>query len=112
MKNEHTNTVEDIQANIDDITQSISQLIIKQNKLKKALLDIDNSDQSEVCRSNQTRVKESKNNDLKIGDLVRITSKHKGRYGKIGKIMRYKGTTQYKVNIVITLLTQAEIAAR
>ena len=112
MKNKSINSADNIQANIDEITQSIGQLIIKQNKLKKALLDIERSNQSEVRRSTQTRVKIPKNNDLKIGDTVRITSKHKGRYGKIGKITGYKGTTQYKVDIVLTSSTEAEIAAR
>ena len=113
MKDNSKKSIENLQSDIDDITKSINLLIIERLQLKKTLLDKEVSDSKEIRRSNRTSVTRHKNKDLNVGDLVRITSNHKGRRGKVGRISGYKGSTQYKVDIIVACSSvEAEEAAR
>ena len=99
-----TDTIDEIQNNIEELTKCINKLIIEQNKLKKAI-----KRQSRQQRQSQTECTTHShsggtNKQFKIGDRVRINSSHKNRKGSIGHIKSFRGSTQ----VVITSSQEAE----
>ena len=104
MKNKTTKQIED--NNISDIEESILAindqlrlLFIEQNKLQRAL-------KSQQQRESTPRVGPTRNkgNTPKIGDRVRVNSKHKNRQGCIGTVTGLRGKTQ----VIVTSSSEAE----
>ena len=99
-----TNTINDIQNNIEELTKCINQLIIEQNKLKKELKRQSRQQrQSQAGSASRSHIGATRK-QLKIGDRVRINSSHKNRNGSIGHIKSFRGSTQ----VVITSSQEAE----
>ena len=97
--------IDEIQNNIKELTKCINQLIIEQNKLKKALNRQSCQQQQPVQTECTTRSHiGATKKQLKIGDRIGINSSHKNRKGNIGHIKSFRGSTQE----VITSSQEAE----
>ncbi len=106
MKN-NDNNIKQLQNNINEITEHLKALFIKQEKLYKAI----KKENKKKKNSPDSTKKHSKrdNRTLSIGTKVQVTSNHKNRKGTIGTITGYRGTTQY---LVTTTSSQAEEEAQ
>ena len=93
------NNTNDLEESIQAINDQLRLLFIEQQKLQKAL-------QEQQHRNSTPRVGVKKNpkTTLKIGDRVRVNSRHKNRKGCIGTITGYRGKTQ----VIVTSSTEAE----
>ena len=106
MKN-NDNNIEQLQDNINEITENLKALFIEQEKLYKAI----KKENKKKTNSPESTKKHNKRNNgtLPIGTKVQVTSNHKNRKGTIGTITGYRGTTQY---LVTTASSHAEAEAQ
>ena len=93
------NSISDIEESILAINDQLRLLFIKQDKLQRAL-----KAQQQRKSTPQVGLTKDKGNTPRIGDRIRVNSKHKNRQGCIGTITGYRGKTQ----VIVTSSSEAE----
>ena len=96
-------TAEEIRAEIQHNITVISRALRHIKLDQKRLINTHKRIEEEKEKKKAAAIKVDK---FGIGDIVRVTSKHKNRNGRIVRITGHRGSTQYKV--VATSATKAE----